>query len=225
MTTKTQYISVGAYIDDLVQLASQYSSAASTASPEARVAAHLRRAARAIQQDDTAARYHDVSDVLTLLETAADRIAPLATVTWDAQTVKADVDRVNHVFLSGFMDPAEAERFTTILPTLQRMTKGARTSEGAPRQPQPEIADRPFSRIDVFHNGESITKRGVNGRKPTAVAGVIQAIVNHAVNKGTVESDTIKAFRKTLLDSVKSVVENGSASVDVGGGYMVTGTK
>lgn len=225
MATKMEYISVAGIMDELADLASQYTSAVGTSSPAARVAAHLRRAARAIQQDDTANRYPDVGDVFTLLETAADRIAPLAEKTWQADEVKQLVERVNHVYLSGFMEPSEVQVFQELLPTLQRMTKGVRTSDGAPRTPQPELSDRPFSKIDVYYNGGTITSRGINGRKPTAVAGVIQAIVNHAVNTGSVKGDTIKSFRKSLLDGVKSVVEGGSASVDVGGGYTVVGHK
>lgn len=143
-------------------------------------------------------------------------------VAWDRDTVRGMIATIDAAVSAGLATDESAALWSEVGDAVKAAVAAKRGGGGGTRTPAAEDPSRPFARVDVLYRGEKITRRGVNGRKPTAVQATLQAIRAHAGLK-----DNKAAWAPlgvAALEPVRQVVEQGAVRVDVPGtDYTIVG--
>lgn len=199
-------------LDEVELVVRQVREAATASKPAALLGARLRSWARSLASDDLLQSVADraaVDQVTAQLDEWADMIAPVASVQWDRETLSENAFMLNAFARRGLMSDAEVARWDAIKDEIPsgRAASGPR----GPRTPAPDVEGRQCDRFTLLTvNGEVITPKGINGRKPTSAQSAVLAVKNYLKKNG---SDPKSLDVKRFIEAVNGVIEGGLPEV------------
>lgn len=148
------------------------------------------------------------------LTTLAGELAPQATVTWNRDRTLAMFTALVKLSDAGLLSDDETAR-------LAKVTIPRTRAVGGSREPAPDVEGRPWSTVTVTDvvNHKDVTKRGINARKPQAVASTLAAILRYVEQ----HAPGIEIDKREARDAIASVIEGGANTYTLMGALTITG--